>query len=640
MFPQDLVQQLNRYCQQVGRTEMARQAFRTAAGAIASGLHDQRVERLSMMRCREWLLLALAEEFRTYAPMPAVRSVSGGDSEGLLAFLPEGDSLSRSVFRLMGLNLLVNKLASGEVLVTTAGSVACGKSTLICQLSGVDTSHLRSDEKGQSVVTLLVSPGAETKLAAMPLSGGMQGRDEDRDETWGSTSGEATAHLADILRVRTGDVVPLSRAMEYFASNVYDAARLASLKATRPTSDGFWSELQIEGAKATLLDARGFNTIADPQTVEAGHLFAQGAEVPVVLASLQGSWDLATDSDRRFKQLGGEYTAYLDGIAAVLGNEMPGRTIIVFTFLNHLADPSKETEETVEAPEMTRRVCKVMADNVAKITDAFRRDKLDPSGVRWLLFDNIGLRTPERRRMFWELLPPAVLDTYGNKDQFEDWFVRDGGIRGLCSVARSTIEEVVLPKRTEEAREILRLLGGERLHAMFNDTFPHLVPECSHMFREKPFLDYSRQEFNDQLDTQQVEGAARELLERVNREGVARAHEVFWACSFDGASAGTDLNDAERMLVERFYPGTYTGFSAFLRTRSDSGSVPPGTRVLELAMAAFIDILHSIIDRDGEGTKEFLKDFLREKTGKVRQAFADYSPLARDLCDAVNTFDA
>lgn len=169
LFPPNLVQRFNRYCQQLGATDLAEQAFRKSAGAIASQLQDDKKERDRLMRCREWLRLALTEEFRNYAPAEAIRSVAGSDQEGLLAFLPdEEDAPLRNILRLLGLNLLVNKIASGEVLVTTAGSVASGKSTLICDLSGIDTGHLRDDEKGQSVVTLLVTPGGAKNLVAMP----------------------------------------------------------------------------------------------------------------------------------------------------------------------------------------------------------------------------------------------------------------------------------------------------------------------------------------------------------------------------------------------------------------------------------------------------------------------------------------
>ena len=81
--------------------------------------------------------------------------------------------------------------------------------------------------------------------------------------------------------------------------------------------------------------------------------------------------------------------------------------------------------------------------------------------------------------------------------------------------------------------------------------------------------------------------------------------------------------------------GAATGMSAFLRSRSDAGTPPADTRVVEVAVAAFSDILDSIIHRDGEGAKEHLKRSLREVTGRAREAFSEYSPMARDLSDAV-----
>ena len=635
LFPPNLVQRFNRYCQQVGRTDLAQQAFRKIAGAIASQMQDDKKERDRLLRCREWLRLALTEEFRNYAPTEAIRSVAGSDQEGLLAFLPDDeDAPLRQVLRLLGLSLLVNKLASGEVLVTTAGAVASGKSTLICNLSGIDTGHLRDDEKGQSVVTLLVTPGSTKNLIAMPLSGSLQGRAQDSDEVWGSTSASATARLAQVLKTRTGEPVPLARAMDFFATNVFDAARLASLKLVRPGSEGRWDELKIPGARVTLLDARGFDTIADPQTVESGHLFAQGAEVPVILVSLRGEWT-ADGSVARRERVGSDYAEYIQGIASVLGKQSCQRMIVVFTFLSHLVG-QEESASAIAAEEMNRRVRDHMSKTIDTLVDVMRRNSLDPSGVRWLLMDNISLRDPARRKTLWDVLPPEVAETYGSPEQFDEWFVRDGGVTGVCAVTRNTIQEVVLPSRNQEAGEILRLFGGDRLGSIFNHTFPHLVPEYRDLFREKVFMDFTRHEFNDCLDTQQVEGAARQLLDSVSSLGVAKAHQEFWACSVEGSTKEMELDPTQQMLVQAFYLGTFTGVSALLRSRCDSGVVPSDGQVIQVGVASFSDILESIVHRDGEGTKNYLKTCLREVTGKVREAFADYSPMAHELFDAVS----
>ena len=642
LFPPNLVQRFNRYCRQLGSTDLAEQAFRKSAGAIASQLQDDKKERDRLMRCREWLRLALTEEFRNYAPAEAIRSVAGPDQEGLLAFLPdEEDAPLRNVLRLLGLNLLVNKIASGEVLVTTAGSVASGKSTLICNLSGIDTGHLRNDEKGQSVVTLLVTPGSAKNLVAMPLSGNLQGRGQDSDEVWGSTATSATAHLAQVLRARSGEPIPLAGAMDYFAGNVFDAARLACLKLIRPAADGQWNALETPGAKVTLLDARGFNTIADPQTVESGHLFAQGAEVPVVLVSLHGEWipdagspDGAEGNIARRDLVGSDYAEYLQGIAAVLGKESCRRMIVVFTFLSHLVG-QQEPSDDIPADVMTRRVCKYMGETVRRVGEILRNTGLDPNDVRWLMLDNVSLKGAERRQAFWQHLPPEIAETYGTEDQFREWFVRDGGLTGVCAVTRSTVQDIVLPRRRQEAAEILRLFGGDRFRSIFNDTFPHLVPEYRELFREKPFMDFTRHEFNDRLDTQQVEGAARSLQDKINSLGATKAHKELWASSTGGSPTEIELDPTQEMFVREFYLGASTGVAALLHSRCDAGTPPSDARVVEVGLAAFADILESVASRDGEGTKDYLKTCLREVTGKVREAFADFSPMAQELFDAV-----
>ena len=637
VFSESLVQRFNLYCQELGKTELVRKAFQKTAAAIASQLPEGEEEHDRLFRCREWLRLALSEEFRCYAPSEAIRSVAGSDNDGILKFLPEPeDAPLRNVLRLLGLNLLVNKIASGEVLVTTAGRVASGKTTLICGLSGMNTSHLRSDEKGQSVVTLLVTPGASEQLIAMPLSGGMQGRATDVDSLWGDSSKTASEKLASLLRIRPGEPIPLADSMQYFADLSHGdvAARLACLKLTRPATDGRWSQLAVSGGKVTLLDARGFGTIAADETTRSGRLFAQGAEVPILIVSLEGIWDEQQGAVKRVLNVGNEEASYIRKMVAVLGPEMAKRMVVVFTFLSHL----KGSGEAVPDAVMTRRVCDHMGTTIDTVCRVLSDEGgVDPSGIRWLLMDDISLPTPERRMMFWEFAPSPVRASYQNsEEQFSQWFGQDGGSTGLCSAVRETIEGAVLPQRHSEANEIFGLFKG-RLPAIFNDTFPHIVPEYRELFRDTAFMDFTRRDFNDRLDTQQLDGAARGLLERINSLGVRKAHEGLWASCMNGDGGELDLDPTSQMLVKKFYLGAFAGMSAFVRTRCDSEAAPGEDRVVQLGVASFADILDSVSSRDGEGTKEHLKDCLRETTGRVREAFTDYSPMAQELCDSLNS---
>jgi hypothetical protein len=644
----ETLKDFNRYCSDLAKTAAADRAFRSVAGGIAEKLQVGSPEFERMMRCREWLCHATSEEFRGYSPLEAIESVAVADDQGLLAFADREDSTSRSILRIMGLALLLNKAASNEVFVSAAGPVASGKTTLICNLTGLDGEHLTSDKSGQTVVNLLVAEGSKEKVVVMPLTGMMTGRDDDKSAAWGTTAAQATAELVRRINQTTpmariqGDNIPLSAAMSYLARDEFASGGIACLKGEAPSSRGMWEKMRVPGASITFLDARGFNTMAAAETEKTGKLFSQGAEVALLLFRLQARWnpdgkpeDSGYPYDRH-PAFGQNEKAYLTKMVEVWGDRLPKRLIVAFTYLNDMVSPN-EQQDSVSIKQMVQRTSRFMADTIHDVRTVMEQLGMGAHAdeVSYLLLDNVDKPLSiEHRRELWQCLPEKVRQTYGDETRFADWFVSDSGLSGVCGMIEKTIADRVVVQRRNEMEQLQQGLCNQAeapLHQMFDDTFPHLVEDCGDIFRDKRFTEMQRGDFDAHLDTQQVDGTAEKLMEHIRHLGAIGAYEALMGYRLNGVRDLLKLTSAEEFLVKEFFLGTATGFASFLKRRSDTDSLPTDDAIKEMVIGAFLDILEDIRYGDGQGTKEYLKKSLRDATSLAREKFQEYRPLVDNL---------